>query len=570
MRKKSFVNEMLIYLMILTVLLVGVLGIFLVSSYYVLESEIEEASEAFVDIYSNEYSNTLKELDGILTNISIQALDLEWISNDDADKRSLSAVSLSNFLQGLLYSNETADVVVIYDANYEVNIESIKMGVKYDQKLKIKDFTAQAVKEKSVANNTWDFVEIGDEMYIYKMLIRDSRAIAVFSSTTNLLDYLATKDLVNRSIVLANQSGLIGKVIGALPQGVEIGSKLKVFDSKVYSQVSREVVVNQLYAYCYTSKDSVLFQAHSSMIVVAVGASLAVFFMGYILFFTRRQIALPMHTVVNEMEKIKDGKLDNRINGEFRNKEFDMLQETTNQMVDQIVGLKIESYERRLELKEVELKSIRLQLKPHFFLNALSTISSLSKQNKNDEIKQYIEALSKNVRYIFGAGFHTVTVKNEIKHVENYIEMQELKYPGCVFHMVELPNELESWEIPQMLIHTFVENIYKYAISIDMTLMLLIKVSLVKYQEEDMLQIEIEDDGVGYPEDVLDMIESNNKSLPESGTRIGLLSIKRMMELMYERDGLIKVSNVKPHGCLSKVYVPRKAKHTIDSTYTRE
>lgn len=565
MKKKSFVNEILIYLLILSGILIGTLCVFLLSSYDVLKSEIEEASDAFAEIYSNEYRNTVEELNGILMNVSMQSLDLEWIADDDGDRRNLSAVSLSNYLRELLYSNETADIVVVYDSNYNVNIDAIRRGFDYNSKMRVKEFTAQAINNKQINNNQWDFVQIGNDMYIYKMLIRQNRVIAVYCSTHNLLDYLSAKELANRSIILANNSGVIGKMIGTVPKDVDVGADISIFERANYSKVRREVIEDQVYVYCFTNKNSVLSQMHTSMIVVAFSVSLAVFFMGFILYFTRKQIALPMHAVVDEMEKIKHGYLDNRIKGEFRTKEFDMLQETTNQMLDQIVGLKIQSYERRLELQEVELKSIRLQLRPHFFLNALSTISGLSKRNKNEEIKTYIDALSKNVRYMFSAGLHTVTIKNEIKHVENYIEMQEFKYPGCLFHMIDLPNDLESWEVPQMIVHTFVENIYKYAISMDTTLMLLIKISSVRYMGEEMLCIEIEDDGEGYPQDVLSIMKQRDIRVPESGTRTGLLSIKRMMELMYEREGLLTISNIEPHGCLSKLYVPRQAKHTRHS-----
>ena len=63
----------------------------------------------------------------------------------------------------------------------------------------------------------------------------------------------------------------------------------------------------------------------------------------------------------------------------------------------------------------MELRSIKLQIRPHFFLNALTTISSLSRQKKFSEINNYITSLSKNIRYMFRAGFHTVSVKEEVK-----------------------------------------------------------------------------------------------------------------------------------------------------------
>ena len=89
-----------------------------------------------------------------------------------------------------------------------------------------------------------------------------------------------------------------------------------------------------------------------------------------------------------------------------------------------------------------------------------------------------------------------MTLGEEIRHIENYFEMQELNYPDCVFYYIDIPKELEMWKIPQMLIHTVIENEYKYAVEVD-------QVSdnsdqkqkYGKKRGEEMLCLSIEDDG---------------------------------------------------------------------------
>ena len=114
-----------------------------------------------------------------------------------------------------------------------------------------------------------------------------------------------------------------------------------------------------------------------------------------------------------------------------------------------------------------------------------------------------------------------------------------------------------------MLIHTFIENEFKYAVSMDKVLTILIKISLQIYQNEEMLLIEIEDDGKGYPREVLDYMSGKAKRVSAKGNRVGLWSIKRMIELMYERTDLVVLENIEPFGCLNKIYIPRNPKHKI-------
>lgn len=143
--------------------------------------------------------------------------------------------------------------------------------------------------------------------------------------------------------------------------------------------------------------------------------------------------------------------------------------------------------------------------------------------------------------------------------------MQELKYPGCVFYSIEIDPEILNWPIPQMLIHTIIENEYKYAVSMDNVLTILIKAELFVIDGEDMLKIEIEDDGKGYPSDVLKAFELLEDEAGESvdGSRVGLWSLKRMLYLMYERKGLFKIKNIDPHGCKNIFLIPRKPVHEI-------
>lgn len=534
------------------------------SSYGILENEIKESSSAFLKIYSNEFRNNITEMDGVLKSITQEELDLARIKSTNENERVLSSISLFRSMQYLTAGNNLVDVMVIYDKNFDICIDARGKGIDNRKKDSLRDFTSKAFGDDEIHSFQWNFVTLDGETYIYKMLLTNSRAIAIYSRTSNLLHSLSTEDKGNRSIALVNDEGMIGRIWGNETEDIKLGAYISYIESENYFIINKNIVEGQLSIYCFTSKDSILQQTHTSMILVAFIVCAAVVFMVFILQYTKRVITVPMQQMVNEMERIKAGEYDNRIDVNSNTKEFQMLQETTNQMVEEIVGLKIQSYEKRIELQDMELKSIRLQLKPHFFLNALTTISSLSSQNKNMQIKAYIDSLSKNIRYMFHAGFHTVSLKEEVAHVENYFEMQELKYPGCIFYLIDLPQELEEWKIPQMLIHTFIENEYKYAISMEETLTVLIKISRKTYQGEEMVLIEIEDDGKGYPQEVLDYMSEYTEKTSEKGTRIGLWSIKRMMELMYERNDLVKLKNIDPHGCLNRVYVPSNAVHELE------
>lgn len=80
------------------------------------------------------------------------------------------------------------------------------------------------------------------------------------------------------------------------------------------------------------------------------------------------------------------------------------------------------------------------------------------------------------------------------------------------------------------------------------------------------------DDGEGYPAEVLKYMndDENEKRESEQGNRVGLWSIRRLLELMYERKGLFQISNVEPHGALSQIYIPEKVVHEVRNCISGE
>ena len=59
--------------------------------------------------------------------------------------------------------------------------------------------------------------------------------------------------------------------------------------------------------------------------------------------------------------------------------------------------------------------------------------------------------------------------------------------------------------------------------------------------------------------DILKKYSNYFNTISKTGERVGLKSVKRMMELMYEREGLFTISNIEPHGCKNTFRIPAHA-----------
>ncbi len=286
----------------------------------------------------------------------------------------------------------------------------------------------------------------------------------------------------------------------------------------------------------------------------------AILFMAGAALYMRRVVARPLQEVLRSMGRIENGETDLRLPETVRASEIWQISEGFNRMMDTIVNLRMKSYEERIQFDEATLKYVQLQIRPHFFLNALTTIHSMTYQNRNEDIRTYIELLSKNIRYLFKGGLHTVPLSEEIAHAKDYIAMQDMLYPGNVFDFIEVEDSVAEYQVPQLIIHTMLENIYRHAVSADRLTSILISAKEEEHGGEQMCHISVEDDGQGYPPAFLEQIRQGNVQVRPDGHGVGLWNVRKTLSLMYRRDDLIEFGNKKPQGTRVDIWIPRRAK----------
>lgn len=545
MKQKSFLQILIVLMRIQLALMAVVLAIFLVLAYRTAADKQRTALRNYTTIYQSQIENRLNRCTDVLSEVVYDNANLDLLRSASEAERQYAAVLLFNDMVSLMHITEGPELLVVAEASRDIVFSVKDGGVTLAEE---QELQALAKSIAADGDQIWNWrAYMGESRtYLYRALVQENRVVMALVSTDALLGDFPAESLQRTSFFLTDQSG---QVLGWSGESEEAPLHAVL-------RCQAELADGALTLYgCQSRMD--FFQQISSYAVLLLGVLLLL--VGFGLYYarrTRQELLIPMDRMTRDMEAIQNGQLDLRISTESDSVEFRTLVDGFNRLVEEVVNLKIESYEKQLALLDTEQKYIRLQIKPHFFLNAMSTIVGLSRSGKTAEIETYVNALSKNIRYMFASGLHTVPLQEEIRHVENYFEMQELKYPDGVLYFVDMDEDDRDWPVPQMLIHTLVENEYKYAVTAGRQTMVLIKVQRSQWQGEEMLLIQVEDDGKGFPPEVLDAINGGGGGPQADGTRVGLASIKRLLELMYDREGLFVLSNVQPHGAMNQIYLP--------------
>ena len=107
------------------------------------------------------------------------------------------------------------------------------------------------------------------------------------------------------------------------------------------------------------------------------------------------------------------------------------------------------------------LKYLRSQLNPHFLFNTLNSIYALSMQ-KSDKAPEVVVKLADLMRYlIYECNEEKVPLSREIEFIQNYIEIEKMRYKADVRFSIE--GETEGIMIEPFLFISFIENGFKHA-----------------------------------------------------------------------------------------------------------
>lgn len=564
---KSFLHTLRMLMNIQLGLAVAVLIMFMLLTFHSAVDRQRTALGNYTTIYASQIENRLQQALTSLSELVYDNADLNLLCSSDSAMRQYAAVALHDKMVSIVNTTDDVDMIVVAEAGSGIVVDARSHNLSLAEAEELRAF---AMEQAAAGEQVWRWEVYQGETrtYLYRALIQDNRAVLTLISTDTLLSVFPADQIPDTGFLLVDGEGTVLDSTGSGVAGLD-GQHAK--DRTLgMMQVDRPFSAEPFILRGQQSAMWLFWQISSYVPLVLGTILLMLAFNLYYARRTRRELLVPMGRMTRDMQKIQDGNLDLRIATASDSVEFRTLVDSFNHLLDEILHLKISSYEKQLALLDAEQKYIRLQIRPHFFLNAMSTIAGLNRSGQSDAIEAYINALSKNIRYMFASGLYTVPLQEEIRHVENYFAMQELKYPESVLYFVEMDEAVREWPVPQMLIHTLVENEYKYAVAAGHQTMVLIKLQQVQWQGEEMLLVQVEDDGKGYPQEVMDALNGGTAAPRSDGTRVGLASIRRMLELMYDRENLFVLSNVEPHGAMSRAYIPRNPLHEISPDRMRE
>ncbi|MEK4816766.1 sensor histidine kinase [Macrococcus sp. FSL R5-0951] len=183
-------------------------------------------------------------------------------------------------------------------------------------------------------------------------------------------------------------------------------------------------------------------------------------------------------------------------------------------------------------LKDAEIKSLQAQVNPHFFFNAMNTISALIRVD-SERARELLLNLSNFFRSnLQGAKSTSITIEKEIQQVEAYLALEQARFPERFNIHFDIDEALKYAKVPPFIIQILVENAIKHAFhnrksNNDV---------YVKVKEgQQTIEISVEDNGFGIPEEKRAHI-GHNEVTSTSGTGSALENLNKRLIGLYNSN----------------------------------
>ena len=184
--------------------------------------------------------------------------------------------------------------------------------------------------------------------------------------------------------------------------------------------------------------------------------------------------------------------------------------------------LKNKFLQTQLQLKEQELKFLKMQIHPHFLFNSLNTIYGFALL-KAEEAPEMILKLSNLLDYIlYQIEKPKVLLEEEMNHLEDYISLEKMRFHDTLTVNFKKEMQQENIQISPMLLIPFVENSFKHGKIINGSLQINIHLKVAMNE-------------------LLFTVENSAKYSEGIKTGIGIGNIKKRLEMMYSEKHQLEI-----------------------------
>jgi two-component system sensor histidine kinase YesM len=318
--------------------------------------------------------------------------------------------------------------------------------------------------------------------------------------------------------------------------------------------VNVATLANTKWRICVFINDDKVNDIQNNFVVTLILVSVVIAVIGVLLYlFIAQMITSPMKKL--ELAMLKVEKSDY-----FRMEEVDLdaskevkaMMRQFNKMMVKISELMQRVIEEQRAQRKSELKALQNQINPHFLHNTLDSIMWLVENNKNKEAGEMVVALSRLFRASISKDNETISLRDEIEHVRNYLLIQKKRYAGSFEYEFDIGEDVLDCLTLKLILQPMVENSIYHGLKnkIDEG-----KIKITASLSDSFLTITVADNGYGMRKETIEKLYNSFESGDE-GDNVGLKNIYNRLMIYYGGNAEMKIESELDEGTVITIREP--------------
>lgn len=547
---------------VLFVIFIAMLAAYSVYSIRSIQKQFFEKAKDSVALQCNVLDTFLKQTNEYLIALSASTAEIDIISKHDTSSTEyhLASRRIQNAFQTGFRYLKCIDETFMFTPDTGVYIQYTNSTLDYETRVSAREKTRQYILENTPSYSGWFPIKINDGYILVKLLPVENSYLGVWSSAETLLNVFQTgtdTSLEQRVLITEDNRPMNSNLVGEAPLIINevdgIATTMlagqRYLATQGFFQYGNFSMLELIYEKTLVTQFRALYPMILIMVFVIVVAVTA-------MVYTLNSVSASLASMVDVMNHFRQGNWEITYQHKERYTEFVLFSNTFNAMVSEIKKLKVDVYEEKLQKESMMQQYYQMQIKPHFFINSLNMIYQFAQAKEYKLIQKLEMHMSSYFRRSLKNRERFIRLSDELAFVNEYLEIQKMRYPHHLQIQIDADESLFSCLIPPLIIQTFVENAIKYSVSTDHITE--IKVEIMKEQTETRqdMKIIVCDNGEGFCPQVLCKLEGNMQVTHGERECLGIYNAQQRLRLLYRDSASIAFRNVEPHGACVEIRIP--------------
>lgn len=569
MRKYSLKNILIHFFIGFVIILCG--GLVMIAVYIVGESKdsLHRNHRYILNSYVNELNGCIDNLYDLNLSLYMSNYDFQVLSQGtQISQKYLHESNLRNLITYRVYDT---GAIFIFNQN---DCEIYKFGSDYSAQ----DFLSNVALKNDIVEYCRNMKL--EECFQWTVYTRKNQNYLLLNFRLNDLNVCSMLDLDRTAYAINKQNDTnniyfvfsgnntflsnVGKLKGVEYDRCEIKKNVRIHGQNyVFSEV--EITGTPVSLSIFETTDFLNEYSKIAILILIVAFGILTILVFIIFKMMSRFLLYPLKQIVNASELLISEKgetlsADEIIRKETQERsiqlvELEKINEALGNLLDTKIHLENENLKRKQEEEHAQLQYLQLQTRSHFFVNCLKSLYGMLESQQYNRMQRMILAFSNHIRYIFHDNMVLVTLREEIREINDYYSIIALDRERPVIIIQNIVENIYDCMVPPLVIQTFIENSMKYSGTSCKNLQIVVTGEKTILENKERIKLKITDNGEGFTYHVLEKLNSSEDYSYEQ-YHVGINNLKRRLQLLYHQDYSIHFYNDLEGGACVIMYLP--------------